>query len=103
MDAQGNFDYNFENGQKVLQLLREWQGAENELRLINGISMGDLDHGKITGQVRAAPGQSCPVLGTGRALLDIRDDDIDHPQQLIGIAAARWQIPAASSPPAYST
>ena len=29
LDAQGNFDYNFENGQKVLQLLREWQGAEN--------------------------------------------------------------------------
>ncbi len=27
LDAQGNFDYSFENGQKVLQLLREWQGA----------------------------------------------------------------------------
>ncbi len=27
-DTQGNFDYNFDNGQKVLQLLREWQNAE---------------------------------------------------------------------------
>ncbi len=27
-DAQGNFDYNFENGQKVLQLLHEWQDTE---------------------------------------------------------------------------